>query len=1683
MGNTNRFFRGLPASREWVRLAPVALSLGALACGGSVASGNVDCSRSLVSADGHVHFHCHESFEDTQLITLAGVPGTNDAVQLPSGGHTGVFRGKEHGARLQILDLSAGLTDVETEPAFDGVSVRDALVLDEDQVLERVRLESGSDRERDVHIKVDSHKADIDITLFEGTTLFASEWDGLFAVAEDVTNEVNTLGAIDVNEALRIGNVYGALVMDRPARVILDGNVGWPHIAPHHLGGKAQWHELPPCFADASAESPGARLTFPNACWLYDAASDQTIVWTHHFSTAASRSDSACPGTLPDEHGETVDLKIDTCISVPSRTAPYVFNHVNIVSGGELRFVDDGGVIDFRASSILVEQGGTLRAGWPGSTQAFGALGGKLNIGLWGDDPTDEGAQAPPAGEESIACSGVGGSCYPTSVQGKACTKKGWIADPTDPCTTEAPKTGPTAGNLDNSVFEDPKIAGDGHYDDLPYDSGPFGFKVLAVSYGGSLELHGFKGVGAAGTGVTLDKTPGQCDTPANNPLPPPGDPAVHHNDVQAWANYSGDSWARVATQPTAAEITVDRAVTWDAGDRIVVATNDWFVGNSEIATIASREVGSKTVSLVTDGKEPVGSHKGEAIPYGEGEKLAHRHGGEIFKATEVAEGSKNTQIEARAAVGLLSRSIRVHSLGKTSTDAFPSADACAMAAATPPTKDCYFGGHVIARQGFADFHVSGVEFYQLGQGGRMGHYPVHFHKVKSTGYTDAYVRDSSIWDSMTRFVTVHATHDVEVTRNVGHLSVGHGYYLEDGSEINNQLCHNLGVTTRPSIQQYFNAQEALTNRGGSGSVRTARYVPPILNKMGDGTLQGSDSVYPTMFWMMNAYNDFVGNAAVGVGGFGVCYWPLSSSVSGPSRTMTWAREKDSGVPAYQTNSPLDYANFNVEGQRQAPFKSFVGNSCQTAAYAFMAERNSLVPNNASPGITAIVNPYSMLTTGPNPGLLEPGAAGMLPQVNANFNAMRYAAPGVSNPSCVTQVLKSQESDLDANATYCMTTVLDRFSTRFNWPQVNFAAIWLRAWNYVFVNGAIADQLSGGIGFVSGGSWEQVLPGYLTIIKDGLLYGTLSDEVDAHKGPEIPAGTECNANNCFLWDSGTALYVTGYNPKRLVTIYDGPFFAEGNTFGKVFRWACDADSTSEDCRVYRRTNQPMLPDVALPPLLGNEWPYLTTKMWVVDAAVGWKQPNGFYYPPAFAFRKTHFAKSPAAPALPKKFFPANGEHAPTERHNVFDPGYGYYQGSPTGNPGRLVLLGSSTTLTPPAPPQSPVWGLDPTVTPIDFTTILNDLDGTLNGVVPSVGTSKRTAGLSNNYFYSTPGEDVECNSFGTNTIPHDFVSSIMTELSGTRASDTTTNWQWVNGGDNMPMVPIYRQYYLSAPADDECTSTQTVCNGAEWGCRRASFMIGAQNGQAPLLTTNNGTYYIDTTQKLSGCVFDGEDNPLWHIPDFTPGNDYAVYNLFSNKETEVTYQVFVGATGKSDASEVVSFVRVDPHTFTGAGRNMSVSPWAPGTGPQAPSVKWANDAKSVIEVTMRTGSIASDYDFVDSKTSCQPTDICQVDATTKSSCIANDTYKDTPIGDAINDVCARWVTARDSQLGDGVFLADCPRGGCPGFAFTMGDAGSEAEVPSGSYAIHGAPLALPFPPTAPWDRKLTSVSADCVGND
>ncbi len=100
--------------------------------------------------------------------------------------------------------------------------------------------------------------------------------------------------------------------------------------------------------------------------------------------------------------------------------------------------------------------------------------------------------------------------------------------------------------------------------------------------------------------------------------------------------------------------------------------------------------------------------------------------------------------------------------------------------------------GHTMYHRGSAGA-VSYAEFRHLGKEGVLGRYPIHYHLVGAT-MRGSYVLGASIWDSRNRWVAIHGTNYLVVRDCVGYRSVGHGFFLEDGTEVYNVLDRNLAV-------------------------------------------------------------------------------------------------------------------------------------------------------------------------------------------------------------------------------------------------------------------------------------------------------------------------------------------------------------------------------------------------------------------------------------------------------------------------------------------------------------------------------------------------------------------------------------------------------------------------------------------------------------------------------------------------------------------------------------------------------------------------------------------------------------------------------------------------------------------------------------------------------------------------
>ncbi len=100
--------------------------------------------------------------------------------------------------------------------------------------------------------------------------------------------------------------------------------------------------------------------------------------------------------------------------------------------------------------------------------------------------------------------------------------------------------------------------------------------------------------------------------------------------------------------------------------------------------------------------------------------------------------------------------------------------------------------GHTMYHRNSAG-SISYAEFRHLGKENVLGRYSMHFHLVGDT-MRGTSVIGASIWDSGNRWITIHSTNYLVVRDCVGYQSVGHGFFLEDGTEVFNVLDHNLAV-------------------------------------------------------------------------------------------------------------------------------------------------------------------------------------------------------------------------------------------------------------------------------------------------------------------------------------------------------------------------------------------------------------------------------------------------------------------------------------------------------------------------------------------------------------------------------------------------------------------------------------------------------------------------------------------------------------------------------------------------------------------------------------------------------------------------------------------------------------------------------------------------------------------------
>lgn len=213
----------------------------------------------------------------------------------------------------------------------------------------------------------------------------------------------------------------------------------------------------------------------------------------------------------------------------------------------------------------------------------------------------------------------------------------------------------------------------------------------------------------------------------------------LHGRRVRTWARL-GATAGRGADR-----ITLDADVPWGPGDRVALASSDYWRQHDEERTITA--VSGRTLQL--------------------DEPLDYRHWGTV----QTFDGHP---VDERAEVALLTHNVVVRG-----DDA---------------SGDEGFGAHLMVMEG-STARIEGVELTNVGQRKALRRYPVHFHMDGVAA--GSYLKRTTIHHSFNRCVVVHGTHDLVVRDNVCFDHAGHGFFFEDGVETGNVLTGNLGLGTR----------------------------------------------------------------------------------------------------------------------------------------------------------------------------------------------------------------------------------------------------------------------------------------------------------------------------------------------------------------------------------------------------------------------------------------------------------------------------------------------------------------------------------------------------------------------------------------------------------------------------------------------------------------------------------------------------------------------------------------------------------------------------------------------------------------------------------------------------------------------------------------------------------------------
>jgi hypothetical protein len=442
------------------------------------------------------------------------------------------------------------------------------------------------------------------------------------------------------------------------------------------------------------------------------------------------------------------------------------------------------------------------------------------------------------------------------------------------------------------------------------------------------------------------------------------------------------------------------------------------------------------------------------------------------------------------------------------------------------------------------------------------------------------------------------------------------------------------------------------------------------------------------------------------------------------------------------------------------------------------------------------------------------------------------------------------------------------------------------------------------------------------------------------------------------------------------------------------------------------------------------------KCYLPNAAIAWKQPNGFFYPPAFHSKNLYFDNVDI-------------------RHYVIVP---LFQ-APKGVTGTFDFGQGGTYITDFTATQKVYCFANDALfngfTGIDRQTELNDDDGSLTGLsndekeTSPPNPLKQTISVNDDNFFTAPVETPQClSNIGLNstpakacgkpvrtdapvtakTSPYDYVATVV--FHPEQKQGDIEIWSKDCTNPKCYGVPLFRQFLAGTDGGSAANSTRDWANWYANKCNtnpdtpqcRWPFirMAGEAIATRETLTVNHGTYYLDTTVPLSVQMtedFNQQGGPTTSKDEFRnvfePRETYTVFFLYAKPSTRQSYQIYIGKDPKNGSIKAVQ-VPIPDASLRPAPISGTTSWLKPDTSDVATS--------GIITVTVDFSGV-KDLSPSNDPGLCQPRTFCaRAGGACESTLKTGDPLK--PHYDA---VCKTWA----------VKDLDCPAKGCYGFQFTL----------------------------------------------